>query len=361
MTISSRPGGPADTASTLAAAAAGDDAAFAAVTERHRRELLVHCYRMLGSLDDAEDAVQEALLKAWRGLPGYEGRSTLRAWLYRIATNVCLDAFDHRARRVLPAAIAAAADPRLPPAPDDDEIAWLQPYPDILLEVADPDPATDPAIAAVRREHIELAFVAAIQFLPPRRRAVLLLRDVLGFTAVETATMTGTSPASVNNALLRARAGLAARRPAAGADATPPAVRDELVRSYLDAWHAADVPALVALLCEDADMSMPPTPSWDHGRDRVGIYLRRLFAGPWGHGLRLVPTAANRQPALAVYAPAGGRTGYEPFAIKVLNIHNGLISAVTGFVHPGLFRHFGLPAEPDLHGPADGNNVVGVA
>jgi RNA polymerase sigma-70 factor (ECF subfamily) len=341
---SSRPGAPSEPAVLPAAAAAGDAATFAALTGRHRRELLVHCYRMLGSLDDADDAVQETLLKAWRGLSWFEGRSTLRAWLYRIATNVCLDALDHQARRVLPVAVAAAADPRLPPAPDDNEIAWLQPYPDILLDVVDPDPLADPATAVVRSEHIELAFIAAIQYLPPRRRAVLLLRDVLCFTAAETASMTGMSIASVNNTLSRARKAMVARRSADGPDATPRGVRDELVRRYVRAWHAEDVPTLVALLREDADMSMPPTPSWYHGRAAIGIYLENLFASSLGGGLRLLPTAANRQPAVGVYAATGhGPTAYEPFAIKVLTVHNGLVAAITGFVHPGLFPRFGLP------------------
>jgi RNA polymerase sigma-70 factor (ECF subfamily) len=344
VTTSSRSGAPSEPAVMPVAAAAGDGAAFAALTERHRRELLVHCYRMLGSLDDAEDAVQETLLKAWRGLSWFEGRSTLRAWLYRIATNVCLDALDHRARRVLPAAVATAADPRVPPAPDDNEIAWLQPYPDILLDVVDPDPLADPATAVVRSEHIELAFIAAIQYLRPRRRAVLLLRDVLGFTAAETASMTGTSIASVNNTLSRARAAMVARRPVDGPDATRRGVRDELVRRYVRAWHAADVPALVALLREDADMSMPPTPSWYHGRAAIGVYLENLFASSLGRGLCLLPTAANRQPAFGVYARADlDPTAYAPFAIKVLTVHNGLITAITGFVHPGLFSGFGLP------------------
>jgi RNA polymerase sigma-70 factor (ECF subfamily) len=190
-------GRPADATQPplVAAATAGDPEAFRQLTGPHRRELAVHCYRMLGSLEDADDAVQETLLKAWRRLSGFEGRSSLRAWLYRIATNVCLDALDHRARRVLPAAVAGPADPAVPPAPDDHDIAWLQPYPDAPLDTADPDPHADPAVAAVRREHIELAFIAAIHHLPARQRAVLLLRDVLGFTAAETATLLDGTPA----------------------------------------------------------------------------------------------------------------------------------------------------------------------
>ena len=171
----------------------------------------MHCYRMLGSLDDAEDAVQEAMLKAWRGLSGFRGSSSLRAWLYRIATNVCLDALDHRRRRVLPTALATPADPTLPPASDATDVPWLQPYPDVLLDIADPDPLSDPAAAFIRQEHIELAFIAAIQYLPPRQRAVLLLRDVLAWSARETATLLNTSTASVNSALQRARVTLESR------------------------------------------------------------------------------------------------------------------------------------------------------
>jgi RNA polymerase sigma-70 factor (ECF subfamily) len=301
----------------------------------------VHCYRMLGSLDDAEDAVQETLLKAWRGLAAFEGRSSVRAWLYRIATNVCLDALDHRARRILPAAIAGPADPATPPAPDDPEVPWLQPYPDALLGTADPDPHTDPVAAIVRREHIELAFVAAIQYLPARQRAALLLREVIGFSAAETAALLDTSAAAVNSALQRARTTLDTnlrqqiRHRPTGDDA-------ELVARYLRAWHAADVPALVALLRTDADLAMPPTPSWYHGRDAIAVYLRQLFATPWGRGLRLLPTAANGQSALAVYAPTAG-PARTPFAVKVFTVDGDLIGAITGFVAPHLFTAFHLP------------------
>ncbi|HEU4423576.1 MAG TPA: sigma-70 family RNA polymerase sigma factor [Pilimelia sp.] len=325
----------------LAAAVAGDERAFRRLTAPYRRELLVHCYRMLGSLDDADDAVQEALLKAWRALAGFEGRSSMRAWLYRIATNACLDALDYRTRRILPTAVAAPADPHLPPDPDDPELPWLEPYPDALLDIVDPNPLADPAGAVVRREHVELAFIAAVQYLPPRQRAVLLLREVLGFSAAETAGMLATTLASVNSALQRARTTLQTHLPAGDGGPTPAAEQADLVARYVRAWHANDVPALVALLRADAHMAMPPTPSWYQGRDNIGIYLRRLFASPWGVDLRLVPTAANRQRALAVYAPGGD--GYRPFAIKVLTIHSGLIAAVTGFVHPELFDRFGLP------------------
>ena len=349
--MTSTAAGRAEVPALLAAAVAGDELAFRRLTAPYRRELLVHCYRMLGSLDDADDAVQETLLKAWRGLAGFAGRSSVRAWLYRIATNTCLDALDHRARRILPPAIVGPADPHRPPEPDDPELPWLQPYPDALLDVADPDPLADPAAAVVRREHIELAFVAAVQYLSPKQRAVLLLREVLGFSAGETAGMLATTLASVNSALQRARATLQNRLPA-GDGVPTPAEQADLVARYVRAWHAKDVPALVALLREDAHMAMPPTPSWYQGGDNIGLYLRQLFASPWGVDLRLVPTGANRQPALAVYAPAGDSRGYRPFAVKVLTVHNGLIAAITGFVHPGLFDRFcllpSLPVDLDV-------------
>jgi RNA polymerase sigma-70 factor, ECF subfamily len=342
VTTSSRPVDATPAAPLLAAAAAGDAEAFCQLTGPHRRELAVHCYRMLGSLDDAEDAVQETLLKAWRRLSGFEGRSSLRAWLYRIATNVCLDALDHRARRVLPAALVGPADQAAPPAPDDHDVAWLQPYPDPLLETADPDPHTDPAAAAIRREHIELAFIAAIQYLPARQRAVLLLRDVLDFTAAETATLLDSTPAAVHSALQRAHVTVDAGLPPRVLHRPSGDVAD-LVDRYVRAWHAADLSALVALLRADAQMAMPPTPSWYRGRDSIAAYLRQLFASPWGRDLRLLPTTANHQPALAVYAPAGGGTVHAPFAVKVLTVHGDRISAITGFVTPHLFPAFGLP------------------
>jgi RNA polymerase sigma-70 factor (ECF subfamily) len=335
--------GPVDSAALLAAAVAGDGEAFRHLTGPHRRELAVHCYRMLGSLDDAEDAVQDTMVKAWRGLAGFAGRSSLRAWLYRIATNVCLDTLDHRARRVLPAAITAPADPAVPPAPDDHDIPWLQPYPDTLLDPADPD--SDPATVAVRREHVELAFVAAVQHLPARQRAILLLRDVLGYSAAETADLLDSTSSAVHSGLQRARATIDAALPEA-ARHRPEGDLADLIRRYVRAWHAADIPALVALLRHDAHMAMPPTPSWYAGRDAIAVYLRQLFNSPFGRQLRLQPTSANRQPALAVYAPASAGNALVPFAVKVLTVNGDRISAITGFVTPHLFPAFELPDRP---------------
>ena len=323
-----------------AAAAAGDGEAFRHLTDAYRRELAVHCYRMLGSLDDADDAVQETMLKAWRGMAGFAGRSSLRAWLYRIATNVCLDALDHRARRILPAAIGGPADPTAPPAPDDHDMPWLQPYPDILLDPADPD--GDPATVTVRREHIELAFVAAIQHLPARQRAILLLRDVLGYSAAETADLLGSTPVAVHSGLQRARAAIDAGLPAAALH-RPTGDLADLLDRYVRAWHAADIPALVALLRADAQLAMPPTPSWYAGRDAIAAYLRQLFGSPFGRLLRLRPTAANRQPALAVYAPGAAGGELIPFAVKVLTVDGDRISGITGFATPRVFPAFQLP------------------
>jgi RNA polymerase sigma-70 factor (ECF subfamily) len=335
VTTTSRP--PAG--SVPAAIDVDDRGAFERLAGPHRRELLVHCYRMLGGYDDAEDAVQEALLKAWRRLDTFEGRSSVRTWLYRIATNVCLDALEHRSRRILPSAIAGPADPMSPPAPDDHDVPWLQPYPDTLLGDSDGDPAT----SLVRREHIELAFIAAIQYLPPRQRAALLLREVIGYSAAEAADILGTTPAAINSALQRARAILDAGLPVHTLH-RPSADTAALVHRYIQAWTAADVPALVALLRADANMAMPPTPSWYHGREAIAGYLRLLFSSPWGRGLLLQPTAANRQPAVAVYAPTDdGR--HAPFAIKVFTVDGVRISAITGFVSPRLFASFDLPGD----------------
>jgi RNA polymerase sigma-70 factor (ECF subfamily) len=332
----------ADVSVLLASAAGGDDEAFARLVRPHRRELFVHCYRMLGSLEDAEDVVQESLLKAWRALGGFQGRSSVRAWLYRIATNACLDALDYRARRILPADVAGPADPAVPPVPDDAETPWLQPLPDLLLQVPDPDPLTDPAHAAVLHEHVELAFVAAIQHLAPRQRAALLLRDVLGLSAAETAALLDTTSVAVNSALRRARSALDGRLPA-HARHRPAGDQSRLIDEYVRAWHAGDVPALVALLRSDADFAMPPTPSWYQGRDAVAAYLRQLFASAWGRRLRLEPTGANLQPALAVYAPANAQDGsYRLLAIQVLTVHDELITNITGFTDPRLFPRFAL-------------------
>jgi RNA polymerase sigma-70 factor (ECF subfamily) len=310
----------------IAKAAAGDRAAFAELVEPYRRGLHVHCYRMLGSLHDAEDLLQETLLRAWRALGRLEERSSFRGWLYRIATNACLDALKRRRRRLLPDSYAAPADPAGAAAPAVEEPLWLEPYPDALLD-------GDPLARLEGREGIELAFLVAVQRLSPGQRAALILRDVLGFSARETADILGTSVASVNSVLHRARAAAGAgngRRAPAGDEAA-------LVARYVEAWEAADVDGLVALLREDARMTMPPTPSWYLGRDAIGAFLADFFGR---EQTDLAPTRANRQPALAVYTRSG------PLAVKVLTLDGGAIAAITGFTDPSLFPYFRLSPRP---------------
>ena len=289
---------------------------------------------MLGSLHDAEDLLQETLLRAWRALDGFEERSSFRGWLYRIATNACLDALKRRRRRVLPDAYAPPADPAGAPAPPVEDVPWLEPYPDELLAAGDD---ADPLRILEGREGIELAFVTAIQRLSPTQRAVLILRDVLGFSARETAGILETSLASVNSALHRARVAVDGngRHAPTGDEAA-------LVARYVEAWEAADVDGLVALLREDARMTMPPTPSWYLGRDAIGIFLSSFFASEAGADTYLVPRGANRQPALAVFTRTDAASAYRPLAVKVLTVDGPAIAAITGFTDPTLFPFFGL-------------------
>lgn len=332
---------------TVAAVRAGDEAAFALLVERYRRELQVHCYRMLGSLQDAEDLVQETFLRAWRKRASFEGRSTLRTWLYRIATNACLDALEHQPRRWLPPQVARAADPAVTPLPAAD-LPWLQPYPDRLLEgIAESD--AEPSAAVVAKETIELAFLAAIQHLSPRQRAVLIVRDALGWSASETASLLETSVASVNSALQRARGTLRERLPERrldwAASADPSEEERSLLRRYMDAWERADVVALAGLLREDARLTMPPTPSWYDGREAIATFFAHRVFGPSSPGhLRLVPTRANRQPALAVYLRRAGELHHGAFALMVLRVEGTAVAEINGFVLPELFPAFGLAA-----------------
>lgn len=324
----------------LAAVREGDEAAFAALAERHRPELRVHCYRMLGSLDDAEDLAQETLVRAWRGRRGFAGRSSLRAWLYRIATNACLDAIAARGRRP-PSGGAVAGLPS--------EVPWLQPMPDRLLDEAAPE-REGPEAAVAARETIELAFMVAIQHLPPSQRAVLVARDVLGWSARETAEMLGTSVAAANSALQRARATLRrhlpgpAAAPAPGAD--PSSAERDLLRRYMEATERDDVEALVALMAEDARFSMPPDPYRETGREAiVAAWVRGGFASPGFGRWRCLPTRANRQPAAAGYLLRPGDTAYRAFAIDVLRVEDGRIAEITAFGGEALFAAAGLPAE----------------
>jgi RNA polymerase sigma-70 factor (TIGR02960 family) len=310
-----------------------DEAAFSELVERHRRELQVHCYRMLGSLEESEDLTQETFLRAWRSRETYAGRASLRAWLYRIATNACLDSLDR--------------NPRTPSK--SGEVAWLQPYPDELLEEIPASDETDPDALVVARETIELAFMVAIQHLPPRARAVLILRDVLSWRAKETAELLDTTVASVNSALQRARAGLKEHLPERRSEwvANDVSAADkELLRRYLAASDEGDVQALAATLHEDVRFTMPPTPGVWEGREKVvGGWVEGGFGDPERFGLmRCVPTTVNRQPAFGVYLQHPGDDRYRWLAVDVLTVAEGEIVAI--FTFPDLPpAAFGLPAE----------------
>jgi RNA polymerase sigma-70 factor (ECF subfamily) len=320
----------------VAAALTGDEGAFAALVERHRRELQVHCYRMLGSYDEAEDMVQETFLRGWRRRETYAGRSTFRAWLYRIATNVCLDHLERNPRRPVP----VAGDSR------HSEVPWLQPFPDELLDgVASED--AEPDAVVVDRETIELAFLVAVQHLPPRQRAVLMLRDVLGWPASETAELLEMTVASANSALQRARATLREHLPERRTEWTSPGPTDEeraVLQRFVEASEKADVAALGALLREDAIFSMPPEPGWFRGRDVIMAAWGPAMVGPEAIGeFRLVPVSANRQPAAANYVRQPGGQRFEALSLDVLRIEAGEIAEVTTF-GPDKFPLFGLPA-----------------
>ena len=302
---------------------------FQHLTDQYRRELTVHCYRMLGSLEDAEDALQETLLRAWRRLDTLQTRSSLRAWLYRIATNVCLDLLGQRKARSLPNLLFAAANPQGPlPAPIDDPI-WLDPLPDSYLAAPGPDP--DPAARYEARESVTLAFLTTLQQLPPRQRAVLILRDVLGWRANEVAQLLDLTQVAVNSALQRARATLKRLN---GAQSFATTVRSDdaqtasLLERYVRAWETADLAGLVALLREDATLTMPPLPAWYRGRDAIrAFYAGYLFAGQAQGRYRLLATRANGCLAYAVYQR--GEDGvFHPAALQVLGIAGGQIGRV---------------------------------
>jgi RNA polymerase sigma-70 factor, ECF subfamily len=321
--------------------------AFAALVERHRGELQVHCYRMLGSLEDAEDLVQETFLRAWRSRErfGAGGRFSSRAWLYRIATNACLDVLRTRSRRVMPPDVVPAADPTVMPSPPAD-LPWLQPYPDRLLDQVTA-PEEEPGAVVVARETIELAFIAAVQHLPPRQRAVLILRDVLGWSAKDTASLLETTVTSVNSAVQRARATLrhrlGERRTEWRADSEPSAEERELLRRYIEAHERADVDALATLLREDARLTMPPHPTWFEGRAAILVASKQGFDPTFGD-LRSVPARANRQPGVAHYLRAPGETQFGALAIDVLRIEDGRIAEITSFVDAEFFAAFALPS-----------------
>jgi RNA polymerase sigma-70 factor (TIGR02960 family) len=328
----------------------GDERAFAELADPYRRELQVHCYRMLGSLTDAEDMLQETLLAAWRGLPGFQQRSSLRSWLYRIATNQCLNALRTASRR----AVAEPVPPFQPPEPTRrGEITWLQPYPDTLLEgIADTAPGPDARYQAT--EAVELAFVAGLQRMPPRQAAALVLRDVLGFTAQEVASMLGTSQTAVKGALQRARAALDQHREEAFGRAPRPGSAGEraLARRFADAYVNADIDGVVALLTDDAWLSMPPAPHQYQGTAAIQSFLRATFSYRGDRRMYLVPTRANTQPALAGYLSDPARPAAAPAGLFVLTMAGQQIHAITRFHLDELYPRFGLtrslpePARP---------------
>jgi RNA polymerase sigma-70 factor (ECF subfamily) len=328
-----------------AAARAGDGSEFVKLIERYRPELQLHCYRIVGSLEDAEDLVQETFLRAWSKRRSFQSRSTVRAWLYGIATNACLDGLRRSKRRLLPPAVAPPADPVASPLPPLD-VPWLEPYPDRLLaELASSE--SEPDAALIARETTELAFLAAIQYLPPRQRAVLILRDVLDWSAAETAASLETTTASVNSALQRAHATLAQRLPAreSGWLAGSVASEDEqsLLGRLMDAFEQRDSQAVAALLSADARMTMPPTPSWYDGRAAIATFLAEHVFGSEGPGqMRFVATAANRQPAFAIYHRRAGEAEHRAFAVCLLRVEAGAIAEITLFRLPGMFARFGL-------------------
>jgi len=326
---------PDGTGDLVAAAIAGDESAFAALTERYRRELHVHCYRMLASFDDAEDAVQETLLRAWRSRDGFAGDGMFRAWLYRIATNVCLDARRRRAHRA--GVLRSFA-----------EVPWLQPYPDRLLDEAAAS-GDEPGAAVIERETIELAFVAALQVLPPRQRAALIARDVLGWPASQTAVLLEMSVAAANSALQRARATMREHLPPRRADwpgdsaGRLSAAERDLLAAFIDAHQRNDGAAAVAIAAQDIRVTMPPYLACYDGVASIGPLLDRAFGPDRDGDWRLVPAAANRMPAAASYLRRPGDTGFRAFKIDVLRTGGGRIAEITTF-GAGLFPAFGLPA-----------------
>jgi len=328
----------------LEAARSGDNDAYGRLIGPYRAELHAHCYRMLGSVADAEDALQETLLRAWRGLARFEGRSSLRSWLYKIATNACLKAIERRPKRVLPIDYAPAADPHDGPAEPVTESVWLEPYPDERLGLE--GGLLGPDARYEQREGIELAFTAALQHLPARQRAVLILRDVLGYSARETAEALETTPVSVDSALQRAHKTIDERVPKQSQQATLRSLGDDalddIVERFVAAWERNDVEAVVALLTEDARMTMPPLPSWYSGREAVASFMRG-WALSEGKRWRLVPARANAQLAFGGYT-RDERTGiFMPHSVKVLTLRGAEIEEITAFLNPDAFTHFGLP------------------
>ena len=327
------------TEQTLVRARAGDEDAFRELTDPYRGELQVHIYRIVGSVQDAEDLLQETLFAAWRGLEQFEARASIRAWLYRIATNRSLDAL--RASRRRPEAMRRMAE--VPEPTRRTEPIWVEPYPDVLLERI-PDEAPGPEARYERKEATALAFIVGLQHLPPQQRAVLVLRDVLGYRAGEVAEILEASEASVHSLLRRARAAFESRLPAAGRERAPlpnSKLERDLIGRFAEAVEAGEIDRMVALLTDDAWLTMPPEPHEYQGRGAIEVFLRGREVS---HGrLRLAPTRANGQPAFACYLPSAQTEIARPYAMFVLTLQRDQISAITWFADSSVFPHFGMP------------------
>jgi RNA polymerase sigma-70 factor (ECF subfamily) len=339
------------TVTALDRARAGDEQAFRELAEPHRNELRLHCYRILGSLTDAEDLVQETMVAAWRGIRGFEGRASMRTWLYRIATNRCLNAKRDAARRQ---ASPAAAPFRATEPNGRSEVPWLQPYPDALLDRIE-DSAPGPEARYMGREAVELAFITGLQLLPPRQAAAVVLRDVLCFPAAEVADMIGTGPTALKGVLQRARASLDRHR--SGEDPPPRGSDAEraLTRRFADAFTAGDIDGIVELLTDDAWLSMPPAPHEYHGPKAIAAFLESGAAWRAEHGMRLLPTRANGQPALGYYITEPSAGFDFPPGLTVLTLRRDRIRAIIRFVDPGPLSRFGLPDALE-GGPAGAGN-----
>ncbi len=333
-----------DLPEALAAARRGDSEAFTSLTEPHRPELRAYCYRMLGSLEDAEDQVQETFLRAWRRLETYEGRASFRAWLYKIATNACLDALEHRPKRLLPPELTGPSDLSDPPPAPMNEPVWIEPFPEEWMAPA----SSNPEARYDAYESISLAFLVALQVLPPRQRTALILGDVLAWSMAETADALGTSISSVTSLLHRARATMKRRNITGRRDTTRMGIPDsqtrELLDRYVRAWESADIQGIISLLSDEATFPMPPLPLWVQGKPAIhalisGTILSGDAQGRW----KLVPIRANGQPGFAFYRIDEAARTYHPFALQIVTVENGLISDATTFGFPLLFRHFKLP------------------
>jgi RNA polymerase sigma-70 factor, ECF subfamily len=338
-----------DYEAAVAAAREGDQSAFGMLAERHRAELQLHCYRMVGSPEDAEDLVQETFLRAWRGRASLvaQRRASFRAWLYRIATNACLDALARRPRRVLPSQLGPPAAGDAPPRPPVD-LPWLEPYPDHLLEGIAPS-EEEPEAVIVSRETLELTFLATLQVLSPRQRAVLIVRDVLGWSAKETAALLEATVASVNSLLQRARATMQEYLPSRRVEwtnGTASAQERAVLQRFMDAFDRTDLAAIAELLREDARATMPPYPMWHDGRDTIVTAMgygmdptSPAYMGDW----RSVATGANLQPAVAFYLRGPGDTEFRAFAVDLLCIEGGRITEIASYSGDGVFETFRLP------------------